>query len=128
MGYGDSKETASSVTKYIGLAQQMLYGYTRASWFLFGLIQWRIWGDLLFPLPKYFRLGLAILIAVCGGYIGTSLFQISRACATFPLYVAGQVFPWEEANARLPWSVANAALGGLILLIIFAAALSDAVT
>lgn len=75
-----------------------------ATWYMFALICWRIWGWFLQPLTPLWRLTASFVFASLAGYVELSTFKLHQAIPSFPVFVLGQVFPYEMTLSHVPYS------------------------
>lgn len=87
-----------------------------ATWYMFALIHWRIWGWMLQQLKPAWRLLLALVLAGVAGYTNLDSFKLVQAITSFPLYVAGQLFPYRYVMERFQWNFSTALVGFCVLL------------
>mmetsp|Transcript_180549 Transcript_180549/g.572837 ORF Transcript_180549/g.572837 Transcript_180549/m.572837 type:complete len:470 (-) Transcript_180549:282-1691(-) len=83
------------------ITKSLFYADAEAVWYLFALIQWRIWACLLGPMHPVAQMTTALLFAAFGGYADMCAFKLDEAVASFPLFVAGQLFPLQKNSSAV---------------------------
>lgn len=103
------------------IISNLMYGTAGATWFLFALLFWRIWGWMLMAFRTPWRLPVAMTFWVVAGYGNMASFKLGQAFASFPLFAAGQLFPYDFVVQNLPMQAERVVLGVLCLLAALAA-------
>jgi len=102
-----------------GYAHRVMSNLTEATagatWYLFALVAWRIWGWMLMPLTPTYRMLAALIFASVGGYKEIVAFKLDQAIPSFPAFVFGQLFPYRLAVARIPATWSTQMLGFALL-------------
>jgi len=93
------------------ITKSLFYADAEAVWYLFAVIQWRIWACLLGSMHPVVQMTTALLFAAFGGYADMRAFKLDEAVASFPLFVAGQLFPLQKTLQRLPRSARSITCG-----------------
>lgn len=96
-----------------------------ATWYMFALMSWKVWGWMLMPLGPRARLLTSFAFAAVGGYVPMTAFKLGQALTSFPAFVMGQLLPYGSIVKLFPWGCSTAFLGSAILGCIFAFGLTD---
>jgi fucose 4-O-acetylase-like acetyltransferase len=120
LGYKAASGAWIDGSTWIGSGYYVLVNTWGTIWYMFALIFFRLYGEILRPLPKAYRLGVAVALAALGGYceVGQGM-AFGMAMSTLPLFVVGQILPWEAIVVQFPSSLRAHVLGFVLMLLLF---------